>query len=219
MTDYAHAYRGVRERVSSLVREAGDDGIESIAPAAPEWRVRDVVAHLSGICADVLDGNLEGVATDSWTATQVDHRRGWPIEELLAEWEEKGRAIEAMVPDFPEIVVGQMIADAVTHEHDIRGALGTPGARDSDAVDIGCRWGAQVLDGSVPLCLETDAGPVLVGEGDPVATVRASRFELARTMTGRRSLDQVRAYDWDGEPRAEQLVLAIFAPRPTPLVE
>jgi hypothetical protein len=58
-----------------------------------------------------------------------------------------------------------------------------------------------------------------VGDGEPVATVRASRFELARSMTGRRSLDQMRAYGWDSEPRPERLVLGIFTPRPTPLVE
>jgi hypothetical protein len=49
--------------------------------------------------------------------------------------------------------------------------------------------------------------------------VRTTRFELVRSYTGRRSFDQMRAYDWEGEPRPEQLVLAIFSPRETPLVE
>jgi hypothetical protein len=38
-------------------------------------------------------------------------------------------------------------------------------------------------------------------------------------MTGRRSVDQMRDFDWDGEAAPELLVLPIFTPRPSPLVE
>jgi len=38
-------------------------------------------------------------------------------------------------------------------------------------------------------------------------------------LTGRRSLDQMRAFGWDGEVLPELLVFGIFTPRPTPLVE
>jgi uncharacterized protein (TIGR03083 family) len=219
MTDYAQVYSDLRGRVIGLVGDLDDTGLQTVAPATPEWRVRDIVAHLSGITADIVAGNLDGVATDGWTGKQVGDRRDWPFDDVLAEWEEKGKAVEALMPDFPEVVVGQMITDAATHEHDVRGALGAPGARESEAADIGFRWGAAALDGSEPLRLETEVGPVSVGDGEPVATVRASRFELARSMTGRRSLDQMRAYGWDSEPRPARLVLGIFTPRPTPLVE
>lgn len=219
MTDYAQQYRDLRGRVIDLVRDLDDARVAAIAPATPEWRVRDIVAHLTGVCADVLAGNLGGVATDDWTAKQVTDRRDVPFDELLEEWEENGTAVEAIMPDFPPIAAGQMVTDSVTHEQDIRGALEAPGARDSDALDGAFRWGAMVLDASEPMRLESEAGAVDVGEGAPVATVRASRFEFARSMTGRRSLDQMRAYDWEGDPRPERLVLAIFSPRETPLVE
>ena len=219
MTGYPQQYRELRGRVIDLVRDLDDARVAAIAPATPEWRVRDIVAHLTGVCADVLAGNLGGVATDDWTAKQVTDRRDVPFDELLEEWEEKGTAVEAIMPDFPPIAAGQMVTDSVTHEQDIRGALGTPGARDSDALDGAFRWGAMALDGSEPMRLASEAGAVDVGEGEPVATVRAGRFEFVRSMTGRRSLDQMRAYDWDGEPRPDRLVLAIFSPRETPLVE
>jgi uncharacterized protein (TIGR03083 family) len=219
MTEYPHAYRELRGRVIDLVRDLDDARVNAVAPATPEWRIRDIVAHLTGVCADVLAGNLGGVATDEWTGKQVADRRDVSFDGLLKEWEEKGTAIEALMPDFPEIAAGQMVTDSVTHEQDIRGALDVSGGRDSDALDIAFRWGARVLDGSVPLRLESDAGAATVGEGEPVATVRTTRFELVRSYTGRRSLDQMRAYDWEGEPRPEQLVLAIFSPRETPLVE
>jgi hypothetical protein len=40
----------------------------------------------------------------------------------------------------------------------------------------------------------------VTGEGEPAATVRASRFEFFRSLSGRRSPDQIRAYDWAGDP-------------------
>jgi uncharacterized protein (TIGR03083 family) len=219
MTDYAQQYRDLRGRVIDLVRDLDDAQVNAVAPATPEWRIRDIVAHLTGVCADVLAGNLSGVATDDWTSKQVTDRRDLPFDELLKEWEEKGAAIEAAMPDFHAIAAGQMVTDSVTHEQDIRGALDTPGGRDSDALEGAFRWGAMVLDASEPLRLESEAGTANVGEGEPVATVRTSRFELVRSYTGRRSLDQMRAYDWEGEPRPERLVLGLFRPRETPLVE
>ena len=35
----------------------------AIAPATPEWRVHDVLAHLVGVPADILAGRLDGVAS------------------------------------------------------------------------------------------------------------------------------------------------------------
>ncbi len=219
MTDYIEIYRGIQERVRELARSAGDARLDAMCPAAPEWRVRDVIAHLSGVCADVVNGNVDGVATDAWTAKQVGDRQDWPMERLLSEWQDQSNAMAEVVPAFPEVIAGQWVTDGVTHEHDIRGGLEMPGARDSDAVDLAFHWSEHVLDASQPLRLESEAGTVNIGEGEPVATVRASRFELIRSMTGRRSLDQMRAYEWDGTPCPERLPILIFTPRPTPLVE
>src|SRR5256886_14904299 len=95
MTDYAQTYGALRSRVSDLVRGADDEQLERHTPATPEWRVRDVVAHLSGITADINAGNLDGVATDPWTARQVDARRDWSIEQGLDEWDTEGAKVEA----------------------------------------------------------------------------------------------------------------------------
>jgi uncharacterized protein (TIGR03083 family) len=224
MTDYAQTYGALRGRVSDLVREADDEQLERHAPAAPEWRVRDLVAHLSGITADVNAGNLDGVATDAWTARQVDARRDWSIEQLLEEWSAEAAKVEAVMATLPEVAVGQMTTDAATHEQDIRGGLERPGARDCDAVVIGCDWGVQILAGvadpaDATLRIETEAGTTTVGSGTRQVGVRVGRYELFRTMTGRRSLEQIRSFGWEGEPAPELLVLPIFTPRPTSLVE
>jgi Mycothiol maleylpyruvate isomerase N-terminal domain len=65
--DYAGAYRELRDRVTELVRANDDSRLDVIAPATPAWRVRDVVAHLAGVCDDVTHGNMDGVASDEWT--------------------------------------------------------------------------------------------------------------------------------------------------------
>ncbi len=86
-TACADAYRALRERVSGLMRDADPAALDAIAPATPEWRVRDVLAHMVGVNTDIVTGTLDGVGTDPWTAVQVDTRRDVPIDEMLEEWE------------------------------------------------------------------------------------------------------------------------------------
>ena len=227
MVDYAGMYHDLRARVFGVVLDADPVALDALAPAAPEWRVRDLVAHLSGVCADIVDGNLDGVTTDPWTAAQVDARRDREFPQLLEEWDEKGTLVEAVIRQFPDTPEWQtFVADAVTHEHDIRGALSRPGARDSEAVvtiadaavgGIGAHLTSEQL-GILQLALDDDA-PTTVGAGDTRTTLRIRRFELVRTLTGRRSVSQIVAYDWDGPPHPEWLVLGMFTPRPTPLAE
>ncbi|MEX2031837.1 MAG: hypothetical protein WEA81_03110, partial [Dehalococcoidia bacterium] len=65
--DYTTGYRELRDRVSSLVREHASE-IDELAPATPEWRVRDIVAHMAGICDDIAHARLDGVGSDAWTS-------------------------------------------------------------------------------------------------------------------------------------------------------
>ncbi|MBM3672043.1 MAG: maleylpyruvate isomerase family mycothiol-dependent enzyme [Actinobacteria bacterium] len=225
--NYADAYRGIRERVTALVQDRSDEDLDQRAPATPEWRVRDVLAHYAGVCDDIANGRLEGVGTDDWTDVQVQMRREWPVAKVLADWQEHAEAIAPQMQAFPEIAVGQMLFDAWTHEHDIRGALGEPGSRDSDATDVSFNWITDRLserisaDGKGTVVLETEAGEKQIGAGEPTTRLRADRFEVLRAATGRRSVAQLRAMDWDGPFEPEQLVVstAIFTPPANDLLE
>jgi len=224
MPDYAQTYRALRGRVCGLVREADDEQLERRAPAAPDWRVRDLVAHLSGITADINAGNLDGVGTDAWTGRQVDTRRSWTIEQMLDEWDTEGAKVEAIMASIPEGPRRQMLFDAATHEHDIRGALGRPGARDSDAMALAYESLVQALttasdEAGVTLRLETQVGTTTLGVGGRRVGLKADSFELFRAATGRRSVEQMRAFGWQGDPMPDLLVFGIFTPRSTPLVE
>jgi uncharacterized protein (TIGR03083 family) len=226
--DYAGAYRDLRRRVIDIVRSAPSGNVEQFVPGTPEWRVRDVLAHLAGICDDIVHGNIptDGVGTDEWTGAQVEKRREWDIEAVIADWEAGADTVEPLFVAFPNGSAGQMLADAATHEHDIRGTFGTPGARDSSALVIGYEWGTDRLgerldvDGDGTLRFETDAGTKSVGHGEPVSTLRAPRFEIARALTGRRSRSQLRAFDRDGPFDPEGLLLfSFFTPADHDIVE
>ena len=127
--DLTTIYRGIRGRVSDLVRDLDGATLARVAPATPLWTVHDVLAHLVGDVTDVVDGNLEGVASDAWTQAQVDRRRGVAVAELLEEWERGAPVVESVLDAIDPLMQTMFLTDAVTHEHDIRHAIDRPGAR------------------------------------------------------------------------------------------
>ena len=162
-------------------------------PACPQWSVHDVVAHVTGVCADILAGNLAGVATDPWTAVQVEARRDRTIDEVVAEWSELAPHVEAMADNFGP-AGNQLVADLTTHEHDIRGALGRPGAREVEGVMVAAEFVVTMgLDQSISahalpaLEVRADERSWVVGGTEPSGRLEAPAFELMRALTGRRS--------------------------------
>jgi uncharacterized protein (TIGR03083 family) len=206
------AYASCRARIGELVRAAGDErATATVVPACPGWSVHHVVAHLAGVVADALAGNLEGVATDPWTAAQVDARRGRTVDEIVDEWDAAAPAFEAFLDAIGD-PGRQAVLDAVTHEHDIRGALGRPGGREADAVRIGLGFiGPRFVEAAgergVQVRVVSDHGHVY-GREDAPLTLSGSPFDLVRALTGRRSPDQLRAMAWDGD--ASDAVIAAF---------
>ena len=223
-TQYGPAYTALRQRVIDLVERATPDELEARAPATPEWRLRDILSHIVGVPADVLAGRMDGVTTDAWTQAQVDARAHLSVEQILDEWRTTGPEIDQLIPSFG-VLAGQFLVDATTHEHDLRNGLGRADERDSDAVDLSFRWlgsrtGEIRAAAGVGACeIETDAGAVTFGAGEPTATASTTRFEFFRAATGRRSLSQIEAWGWSGDARPELVVMPIFVPRPAPFEE
>jgi hypothetical protein len=185
-----------------------------------------VVAHLTGVCADVLSGRIEGIATEPWTGAQVTARRDVPLKDVLTEWNEVAPAVEAMAGAFGRAGF-QWVGDQAIHEHDLRGALGRPGARDSETVHVGLRFMVPgFLEAVAALglpVLEVEAGDRTwrSGEGHPAVRLLLEPFEALRSLCGRRSLDQIRALPWTGvpEPYLEAFTWGPFTPPATDVAE
>ncbi len=195
-------YAEGRARITELVRDLDDDALAKRVPHCPEWTVKEVVAHLTGVCADIINGRIDGVATEPWTARQVEERRDRTMAEILDEWSEFAPKCEDIAHTFGGAEV-RWLGDLTAHEHDLRTALGKPGARDSEALATVLPWFVEWLgtEHRPALRIITREGDDLVmGQGQPTATLRGSRFDVARALTGRRSAEQIGLMDWDGEP-------------------
>ncbi len=202
MGEVAIAYAGSRARITALVGGIDREHASTMVPTCPEWCVHDVVSHLAGGVADALSGNLEGLGSEEWTAAQVDARREHSTADVLTEWNTNAPLLERFL-DPAGMLGRQAVADIVSHEHDIRTALSVPDARDSDAGRIGLGFAATKLvesasEHGVALRLRSTEGLDLGPESADV-TLTASSFELLRATTGRRSVDQLREMDWDGD--------------------
>lgn len=192
-----------RERITKLAADHPELADKHV-PACPEWTVKDVIAHLGGVCADILAGNLEGVATDPWTAAQVEARRTATLDDLLEQWARDAAQVEPLVPMFPGRYAYQWVGDVASHEHDLRGALGMPGGRDTTATDVAVEF---MIGGFMRYSVEDRPLAVAAGDrtwgeatADGVTVLRGEPFELMRAVTGRRSLAQIRALDWSDDP-------------------
>ncbi len=212
MTEVAAHYRTTRLRITELVRSLDDDELARAVPACPGWTVHDVVSHITGVTDDALNGRTDGVATDPWTAAQVERGRGLSTADLLERWTEQAAVFES----FP--LPPQAVIDLTTHEQDIRGAVDQPGARDTDEIRFAFELVAQRAVEVVP-GLRVEADGATYGPEDATSTLRGVSYDLYRAMMGRRSPAQLRALDWGGEPLAAVDAVAVFGPAPADVVE
>ncbi len=201
------AYHDLRERVTVMLAGVDDaDATVIRVDACPAWTVVDIAAHLCGVTVDILDGNLDGVATEAWTASQVERLAPLGLAGILERWAEAGPVVESLAAGFPPGAAAQMVFDATTHEHDLRNALGQPGARDADSVLVGLGFMESAMDGFVrgaglpALEVRSPQWSAVMGDGEPEVEVEASTFELFRSFGGRRSESQIRSLAWTGDP-------------------
>jgi uncharacterized protein (TIGR03083 family) len=212
MGDVGNRYRTTRERVTGLLAalEPGDE--DRAVPACPGWTVHDLVAHMTGVPDDALNGRLDGVATDPWTAAQVERGRAMSVSDLVSRWTEQGPVFEGF-PLPPEAVI-----DLTTHEQDLRGALGRPGARDSEELLWAFALAADRATSATP-GLRIEAGDATYGPADATVVLRGEPFELYRALLGRRSAAQVRGLDWDGGAPDDLGSLTRFGPAVADVIE
>lgn len=229
--------REERERLSEYLRSLPDASWD-LASLCEGWTVRDVVSHLVGNCADVLDQRLERVGSAESNQRQVDERSGRSPNDLLAEWDEKGPGCEAiytaMPPelwamDMPGILgtigngVLRQLEDLWFHAQDIRIPLGA-----DPSVGTGLRAALELIAVEVPDLLRKYAPEVgalefdlpdfhvtIRGAGESTMRIGGDPVSFALVAGGRWPLDAAQA---DGRLRVEPAlpnagrILQIYGP-------
>lgn len=210
ISDAGEAYRHVYRRIDTLIRGRADVA-DLTVPACPAWTIHQTIAHQAGLAQDIVSLNVENKGADSWTQAQVERLEGLGIDELLDLWEGLIGPVITRLALAPQASACQLVFDALTHEHDIRGALSEPGSRASDltfevALGFSATMGDQFIRqaGLPSLQLITPTmGAVQLGDPhtapDQIA-LNISDFEALRALGGRRSVRQLLALPWQGDP-------------------
>jgi uncharacterized protein (TIGR03083 family) len=221
--DLSTLYRETRDRLTTLLSGLDEAALATPVPACPRWAVRDVVAHLAAITEDARAGRLTGPPGEEETAAQVARLADLDMAGILALWEENA-------PEFEKILDANAIwpgvIDIASHEQDIRGALGRPGARDCRAIRQCAGRLLGWLRPPVPMRIEVEDAGYLVGPGGRLGrhdatelTLATTRFEAFRWRMGRRSRAQLAALDWSADPAPVLDHLVVFGPSPADIVE
>jgi uncharacterized protein (TIGR03083 family) len=206
MTDTGDVYEAVRRRFIATARGAGVAGLARLVPATPVWTVRDVIAHVVGLAADLNAANLPTPAdADAWTRAQVSARSGRSLDALVAEWDREAPVFEDGLRLFGYETGAHFTADLHCHHQDVREALGLAADDDPLAVRVSLdhylgflhEQLSQQAQGSVEVVADGEARTL--GAGPLLATVRAGNFDLLRSFSARRSLRQIRELDWTGD--------------------
>jgi uncharacterized protein (TIGR03083 family) len=240
------AYDETSRSLQAFVRELGEPELATIVPACPAWSVKDVLAHVVAEAEIAATGSLppdvdlvqalqdeeHAARREAMNAREVERRRDHTVDQLLAEWDRLMEDLGPMLRDerpFPyafPFVDAVAVMDVALHNQDIRNAVGRPGDRETDAVRLGMSAYAFGADnkirmlGLAPLRLRYDGREkVIGGDAEPAATLAAERYELYRALASRRSPEQIRAMDWDGDAEPYLAAIPMYGERDEPIIE
>jgi len=205
--DCGALYEQVRQELIGIVRAASDMQLALPVPAAPEWRVRDVLAHVVGLAA-ALNAQDFPAADDeggtAWGARVLAARHGRSVEELIGEWDREAPTFEEGLRLFGYEFGSHFFADLLVHVHDVQATLGLPPTDDpaclTAALDHYCGYlhGLLADAGWGTVVVQADHARSL-GSGPVRAHVAAPAYDVLRTVCARRSERQIRALAWEGD--------------------
>ena len=197
--DIGAFYGAARKRLTALVTEDGVD-LERMVPATPAWRVHDVIAHVTGVATDVINKNGAGAPGEAWTAAQVARGRDRTLGDLLIDWEKFGAQLQEFLSSPAGAPVANVVMDVHSHESDVRNAFGMPTELPSDFL----AWSmGRIRDGFHSGVAEAGLPPV---------SIKVTDAELFRARLGRRTAQEVCAYDWSLDPKPYLETFFLFGP-------
>jgi uncharacterized protein (TIGR03083 family) len=217
--DPADLYERERLDFVTLLRSVAPDRLMLDVVATPGWTVRDVLAHVVGITADLNAQQFGDGDGDAWTAAQIARRRARSIDELAAEWDREAPPFEAGLRLFGYGFGAHYLGDLLQHVADVRATLTPDSTLDDEALAVALDFYLEsfeeTLDERGVGMIEVLVGDErwLLGTGDLVASITAPRFELFRALGGRRTLDEIRGFAWTGDLEA---VVGLVSRYPVP---
>lgn len=204
------AYSSTREQLIEQLTALDDlSTIEAMmVPSCPEWSVKEVVAHVSGLVADVLAGVAGPLGTDENTSRQVSTRSSSSLVEVCEEWAGNSAAIAAVFADAPMRGFG-LTADLAVHVHDLAEMLDGIDVPAVETTLLGCQRyvpllqerAADTLDLALAVSLEGEQWPTIAGRSPLRMT--GTQVDFLRSVTGRRTRSQTEAaFAFQGDPSA-----------------
>jgi uncharacterized protein (TIGR03083 family) len=201
VSEIAIGYATTRERLTELVRPLRDEDLHRTVSACPAWDVHDVIAHMSGVQELLTAGEHPAGDTQAWIDGIVAARRDVPVGELLDRWAACAPGTTALIDGGVQV----LIVDVVSHEHDIRNAVGRPGARNVPEVPAAVEVMLAALSGLIE---EAGLGALAVDTGRaqwtshdaPIGcTLEVEPWEALRVIVSRRTDEEMRALPATGD--------------------
>ena len=222
--DCGEIYEQARRELIGLLQSSPAADLAAMVPATPAWSVHDVLSHLVGIAAD-LNAQAFDDDSDRWTAAQVESRANHSLSELAAEWDREAPLFEDGLRVFGYDLGSHFVGDLLQHVGDVRHALGLVHPADDEtlavALDSYFVTFEKSLEAAATGSVEISDGRDrwALGSGPVVASVTADRYELFRSLGGRRSAAQVRALTWSGDLDAVMPAVSAYPMPEAPIVE
>jgi uncharacterized protein (TIGR03083 family) len=224
--DCGEIYEHKRRELLALLRTLSENELAVIVPATPEWSVRDVLAHVVGITADLNARNFGNPNdADGWTGAQVRARRTASIADLTDEWDREALTFEGGLRLFGYEIGSHYVGDLLQHSGDVRNALNRARPANDEALVVALDFYLSTFEqalaragiGAVEISVADEHWTL--GLGGTVASIRAERYELFRCLGGRRSEAQVRALEWEGDIDTVFPVVSPYPLQQKPIVE
>jgi hypothetical protein len=209
-------YHAVRGRITDLASSLRDEQQATPVPACPAWDVHDLLAHMSGIPEALAGNDYPSGDLQVWLDGLVAARREVAAAELLDRWAACADATSALVDGGAEL----LLIDVVTHEHDLRGAVGQAGARGAPEVRAVIQ---PMLDLLAPAMTDAGLGALLVDAGGvqwashlakPGCTLHVDPWEASRALQSRRTAAELRSLPATGDIEPYLAVIDAHLPLP-----
>jgi hypothetical protein len=204
--DLGDIWKATWERIGSVLRDAPESVVDTPAPTVPGTTVGDVLTHLVETATAAADDSRT-IAQAVLSRPAAQSNRATVLADLLADWDKAAALVHDRIDADPQFA-SAIITVAVMCEHDLRDAVGSPGARDDIAIKVALdelsgRFSDRVEAADLPpLRVTVEQWGTIIGAGRATSCVVADRFEFVRAMSGRRSAAEIVRWNWGVSPDA-----------------